>query len=183
MGFLSKLAILADYGSEKINTDFEIPFLAGYSKDGRTIYIDKRLPKWFRLKDGRTINIYKYLAWHERFEKLLEDGFVNVSERQWKDFQDWLSHKKKKPDVSKHLEGYRYDYAHEMATDKEREMVEADGIDWDEYQNYMLKMVQKLKKFSGRQPDDLDLKPEKDSHDYYRYHKVKTLQGKEKEKE
>ena len=145
MGFLKKVAT-AQYGSEVLNTRYEIPYLAGYSQNGDTLYIDKRLPRWFTLKNGKTIDIHKYLAVHERVEKHLED-----------------------------TKGYKYAFAHEKATGEERKAVEKDGIDWDEYQGYMLKMVKKLEKFSGAAPPDLDLKPEKDSHDYYRYHKAEEL--------
>lgn len=149
MGFLEKIAIIAAFGSEKINAEYQIPYLAGYSKDGKTIYIDKRLPRWFTLKSGKAIDVYKYLAVHERTEKLLEDT------------KDW-----------------KYPYAHEKATGEERRAVESDGIDWDEYQNYMLKMVKKLIAFSGPLPHDLDARPEKDTHDYYRYHKIEKLKEK-----
>ena len=148
MGYLDKIELIASLGKEKISTEYEIPYLAGYSNDGKTIYIDKRLPKWFKLKDDRAINVHKYLIVHERTEKLLED-----------------------------TKEYKYPYAHEKATASERRAVEADGIEWDEYQNYMLKMVKKLKTFSGPLPKDLDTKPEKDTHDYYRYHKIREQQG------
>ena len=56
MGFLKKVAT-AQYGSEVLNTRYEIPYLAGYSQNGDTLYIDKRLPRWFTLKNGKTIDI------------------------------------------------------------------------------------------------------------------------------
>jgi len=179
MGFLQKVAIIASYGLDKINTEYEIPFLAGYSNDGRTIYIDKRLPRWFTLKNGKAIDVHKYLAVHERTEKiLLGDGIFLT--HQMEDFNDWYKQKYGLSlDLDEHADGYKYEYAHQLATAKEREAVEDDDIDWDEYQNYMLKMVKKLKEFSGKLPKDLDLTPEKDTQDYYRYHKIKKLQGRE----
>ena len=173
---ISVLAEMIDWNPiEMINTDFEIPYLAGYSLDGHTIYIDKRLPRYYKIKNGRIIDIFKYLAWHEAAEKFLEDGTLTLTQQQWKDFNDWLNHKK----ITLRT-GYSYPYAHELATGLERYVVEKDDIDWDEYQNYMLKMVKKLEKFSGPLPLDLDTKPEKDSHDRYRYQKIKKIQKEQK---
>lgn len=177
MGFLDKIALVASFGIEKINTEYNIPFLAGYSKDGRTIYIDKRLPKWFTLKDGRAINVHKYLIVHERTEKhLLEDGLF--FDTQMKEFQDWFKKEHgRNLDLDEHADGYKYPYAHQLATAKEREAVEDDDIVWDEYQNYMLKMVKKLKAFDGPVPKDLDLSPERHTQDYAGINKIKKLQG------
>jgi len=129
-----------------INNSYEVVCLAGYSVEGKTIYIDCRLPRWLVLKDGRKIDLYKYLIIHEIGEKILEDAM-----------------------------GYKYPYAHEFSTGSlERKAVENDNIDWDVYQDFMLKEVQKLKKFSEA-PPDIDTKPEKDTHDYYLLHKVEKL--------
>ena len=130
----------------KINTKYEIPYLAGYSLNGMIIYIDRRLSRWLTLKDGSKIDLFKYLIIHELYEKYMED-----------------------------MRGYKYQYAHELATKAERGAVERDGIAWDIYQNHMLKMVRKLKRFASALPKDLDTKPEKDTHDYYRYHKIEKL--------
>lgn len=130
----------------KINTKYEIPYLAGYSFNGMIIYIDRRLLRWLTLEDGSKIDLFKYLIVHELYEKYMED-----------------------------TRGYKYQYAHELATKAEREAVERDRIAWDTYQNHMLKMVKKLKTFADPLPEDLDTKPEKDTHDYYRYHKIEKL--------
>lgn len=132
-----------------INNSYEVVCLAGYSVEGKTIYIDCRLPRWLILKDGRKIDLYKYLIIHEIGEKIIEDSM-----------------------------GYKYPYAHEFSTGSlERKAVENDKIKWDEYQDFMLKEVQKLKKFSEA-PPDIDTRPEKDTHDYYLLHKVEKLKHK-----
>ena len=131
-----------------INADYEIPWLAGYSTDGHTIYIDKRLPRYLTLSNGRTIDVYKYLYVHESTEKGLEDE-----------------------------KDYKYQYAHEKATKVEREAVESDGINWDEYQSYMLAEVKKLENFNGPLPSDFDDKPEKDTGEWSRYYKIEELKG------
>jgi hypothetical protein len=53
---------------KEINTDYDIPYVAGYSTDGKTIYIDRHLP----LKMGN-IDIVPYLLMHEMIEKALID--------------------------------------------------------------------------------------------------------------
>ncbi|MBE3087180.1 MAG: hypothetical protein IMZ64_13295, partial [Bacteroidetes bacterium] len=79
------------YGEKTLDMTYEIPYLAGYSKDGKTVYIDKRLDPSLDLSDGRKMNITKYLIVHESTEKHLMD-----------------------------TKGYKYQYAHEKATGTER---------------------------------------------------------------
>ena len=31
----------------KLDRRYDIPYLAGYSRNGKTIYIDRHMPKWF----------------------------------------------------------------------------------------------------------------------------------------
>jgi len=149
-------------GHVTVNCEYEIPYLAGYSTLGtklpRAVYIDRRLPRWRKLKDGRVIDNYKYIAIHEIWE--------------------WIYEK---------IYGYKYPYAHEKSTgEKERPAVLKDKIKWNEYQNYMRSMSKKLKTFSTPLPKGLDVQPEKDTHDYYRLHKIeklkKKLRGKKNEK-
>jgi hypothetical protein len=127
------------YGKKTLDRSFEIPYLAGYSKDGKIIYIDKRLNPSLELSDGREMDIVKYLVIHESAEKHLMD-----------------------------TKGYKYQYAHKKATGIERESVEADGYSWNEYQKYALSEVQRLKKLDPESPlpSNLDNKPEVDTQDY-----------------
>jgi hypothetical protein len=46
------------------NREYDIPYVAGYSKDGKTIYIDKDVPDKYD----------RFLLVHERVEKALIDG-------------------------------------------------------------------------------------------------------------
>ena len=59
-----------------VSREFHIPYLAGYSNDGETIYIDKRMPTGFRstkgAKAGRWVPTDSYLVLHEAIEKNLE---------------------------------------------------------------------------------------------------------------
>jgi len=144
---LKVLADLIKLPEARINTNYQVPYLAGYSEDGTTIYFDKRLPQYLTLTNGQEIDVYKYLLVHEKTEKHLED-----------------------------VKGYKYQYAHEKATGKEREAVEKDGVSWDEYQSYMLKMVKKLMKLSDNVPPDIDVKPEHDYHDIKMLHEIRRFQ-------
>ena len=127
------------YGKKTLIRSYEIPYLAGYSKDGKIIYIDKRLHPVFTLKNGKKMDIVKYLVVHESTEK----HFMDVKD-------------------------YKYPYAHEMATKAERKAVEADGYPWDEYEKYALSEVQRTKKLEPKEPlpKNLDVRPEIDTRDY-----------------
>ena len=78
----------------------DIPYLAGYSKDGKTIYIDRHMPSSFRY-DGRDINTDRYLILHEEVEKTLIDQ-LNL----------------------------HYLHAHQIATRAEQAAVRAAGVRW-----------------------------------------------------
>ena len=115
----------------------DIPYLAGYSQDGKTIYIDRHMPPSFKY-DGRTIDTDRFLILHEEVEKTLIDQL-----------------------------GLHYLHAHQIATRAEEAAVRADGISWRAYDRFMQQYV----KTAGDErldkvPDDLDLKPYRDEHDY-----------------
>ena len=81
------------------------------------------------------VNTDQYLVVHESSEKHLEDTF--------------------------HVE---YARAHQIATDIERQAVEAAGISWKDYNSFMQGWIRRLLYFTGPVPFDLDLKPERDEH-------------------
>jgi carboxylesterase type B len=54
----------------KIDKDHDIPYVAGYSKDGKTVYFDRHLPL---ILDG--VDITPYLLEHEHAEKTLIDMY------------------------------------------------------------------------------------------------------------
>src|SRR5580700_6784543 len=115
----------------------DIPYLAGYSKDGKTIYIDRHLPSEMEYK-GRKINTDRFLVLHEEVEKTLIDQL-----------------------------DLHYLHAHQIATRAEEAAVRAAGIRWHDYDRFMQKYVktigdERLKKV----PPDLDLKPYRDEHDF-----------------
>ena len=57
---------------KKLDRAHDIPYLAGYSRDGKTIYIDRHMPKSFRFR-GRVIETDRFLILHEEVEKTLID--------------------------------------------------------------------------------------------------------------
>ena len=115
----------------------DIPYLAGYSEDGKTIYIDRHLPRSFKLR-GRSIFVDRYLILHEEVEKTLIDQL-----------------------------GLHYLHAHQIATRAEEAAVRADRIEWREYDRFMQKYVKRIgDERLTKVPADLDLKPYRDEHDF-----------------
>ena len=57
---------------KKLDRKHDVPYLASYSKDGKTIYIDRHMPASFRYA-GKEINTDRYLILHEEVEKTLID--------------------------------------------------------------------------------------------------------------
>lgn len=122
---------------KKLDRSHDIPYLAGYSMDGKTIYIDRHLPFSFKYR-GRTIDVDRFLIMHEEVEKTLIDQL-----------------------------GLHYLHAHQIATRAEEAAVRAERIPWHAYDRFMQKYVktvgdERLKKI----PKDLDLKPYRDYHDW-----------------
>jgi len=121
-----------------VNREYDVPYLAGYSKDGKTIYIDKHIPKFFKTSNNKKVNTTKYLVLHEAIEKTLMDSL-----------------------------GLHYQHAHQIALRVEKDAVLADNISWEEYNDFMEKLIkevadEKIEKL----PEDLDLTPYKDEHDF-----------------
>jgi len=120
-----------------VDRKHDIPYLAGYSRDGKTIYIDRHMPSSFRY-DGREVNTDRYLILHEEVEKTLIDQL-----------------------------GLHYLHAHQIASRAEQAAVRAAGIRWRDYDRFMQKHVKTIgDERLTRVPADLDLKPYRDEHDY-----------------
>lgn len=121
----------------KLDRSHDIPYLAGYSRDGKTLYIDRHLPRSFRYR-GRDVEVDRYLILHEEVEKTLIDQL-----------------------------GLHYLHAHQIATRAEEAAVHAERVAWRAYDRFMQKYVksigdERLQKI----PANLDLKPYRDEHDY-----------------
>ena len=119
-----------------IDREHDIPYLAGYSIDGKRIYVDRHLPPRFTYK-GRDIAVDRYLLLHEEVEKTLIDQL-----------------------------GLHYQHAHQIATRAEEAAVRADGVSWRAYDRFMQRYVKEMgDERLTKLPDDLDLKPYRDEHD------------------
>jgi hypothetical protein len=122
--------------AKKIDRNHDVPYLAGYSSDGKTIYIDRHMPQTWKYR-GREIDTDRYLILHEEVEKTLIDQL-----------------------------GLHYLHAHQIATRAEQAAVRAAGISWHDYDRFMQKYVKKIgDERLTRVPRNLDLKPYRDEHD------------------
>jgi hypothetical protein len=121
---------------KKLDRRHDIPYLAGYSLDGKTIYIDRHMPKSFKFR-GRKIETDRFLILHEEVEKALIDQL-----------------------------GLHYLHAHQIATRAEEAAVRAAGVEWRAYDRFMQKYVKRIgDERLSKVPKDLDLKPYRDEHD------------------
>jgi hypothetical protein len=120
-----------------LDRDHDIPYLAGYSQDGKTIYIDRHMPKMMKLR-GKEIDTDRFLILHEEVEKTLIDQ-LNL----------------------------HYLHAHQIATRAEEAAVRAAGVKWRDYDRFMQKYVKHIgDERLTKVPEDLDLKPYRDEHDF-----------------
>lgn len=120
-----------------INWEYDLPYVAGYSVDGKTVYVDKHFRPLMPYK-GRKINILPFLVLHEHVEASLI-----------------------------HALGYKYQKAHAVAEHVEDRSVEAAGISSDRYEKFYKPYIKAdSKEKLVKVPPDLDLTPYRDSHDY-----------------
>src|SRR6266436_6978282 len=123
--------------AKTIDRRHDIPYLAGYSRNGKIIYIDRHMPKMMKYQ-GRDIDTDRYLILHEEVEKTLIDQ-LNL----------------------------HYLHAHQIASRAEQAAVRAAGINWRDYDAFMQKNVKHIgDERLTKVPADLDLKPYRDEHDY-----------------
>src|SRR5260221_10795186 len=114
-----------------LDRTYDIPYLGGYSADGRTIYLDKDFPIRVQTKDGRSFDPTPFLENHEKIEKAIIDVL-----------------------------GWHYLQAHEAATNFERRTVMQAGLDWHTYNDAIEGWVTKVEHFPiQRVPADLDMTP------------------------
>src|SRR5215213_3089078 len=55
-----------------VSRDYDIPYIAGYSRDGKTVFIDRHLPRTFRWF-LTTVRVEPFVLVHEIVEKALLD--------------------------------------------------------------------------------------------------------------
>jgi len=120
-----------------VNREYDIPYIAGYSVDGRTVFIDRHLPRTFRWL-MRTVRVEPFLLTHEIVEKALLDELR-----------------------------LHYLHAHQIAVRAERDAVQASGVSWWAYQRFMKKHEKHIEEEKlSRVPGALDLTPYRDEKDF-----------------
>jgi hypothetical protein len=134
------------------DADWDIPYLAGYSKDGSTIFIDRDLPLWNY--KAQWIDADRFLKIHEDVEKALIDA---LAQAQGHDLQVLLACLRMK---SPHDQIYFH--CHGVATCAELYAVElaygAAGV--AAYNRFMKKAVKRAEDERIRRvPASLDLTP------------------------
>lgn len=122
----------------RIDRNYDMPWLAGYSRDGRTIYMDRHLPNQLQIGKGVYLNVIPYLTLHEHVEKSIIDAL-----------------------------GWKYSAAHTIAEQEEHRAVRAAGFLPKAYEAAIRPFLkadetEKIK----RVPRDFDLTPFIDSNDH-----------------
>lgn len=135
-GEMLEQAVEAILKRVRLDRAHDIPYLAGYSQNGKTIYIDRHIPRSL-VSRGRRHDIIRFLVLHEAVEKTL---LMQL--------------------------GLHYQHAHQIALRAEQAAVRAHGIPWRDYDRFMQRYIKdvgdnELEKL----PADLDIKPYRDEHD------------------
>jgi hypothetical protein len=121
----------------RIDRSYDIPYIAGYSVDGRTVFIDRHLPRTFRWL-MKTVRVEPFLLTHEIVEKSLLDELR-----------------------------LHYLHAHQIAVRAERDAVKAAGISWWAYQRFMKQHERAIEEeLLVKVPSSLDLTPYRDQKDF-----------------
>jgi hypothetical protein len=119
-----------------LKRDYDIPYVAGYSVDGHTIFVDRHMPKRFTYRN-RKVATDRFLIVHEAVEKSLIQ-----------------------------LLGLHYLLAHQIALRAEQAAVRAEGIEWEAYDAFMQDHIKVIgDETLSKVPSNLDLTPYRDFHD------------------
>ena len=120
-----------------VDRGYDIPYIAGYSVDGHTVFIDRHLPRTFRWL-LKTVRVEPFLLIHEIVEKALLDELR-----------------------------LHYLRAHQIAVRAERDAVKAAGVSWWAYQRFMKQHEGKIEEEKlVKVPATLDLTPYRDEKDF-----------------
>src|SRR5436190_9428879 len=121
----------------RVDRSYDIPYIGGYSLDGRTVFIDRHLPRTFRWL-MKTVRIEPFLLTHEIVEKSLLDELR-----------------------------LHYIHAHQIALRAERDAVKAAGVPWSAYQRFIKKFERAIEQETiMKVPSSLDLTPYRDEKDF-----------------
>lgn len=130
-------AVAFIYQNARVDRSWDIPYLAGSSRDGSIVYVDRHLPEFIEYQ-GQKYNVLPLFVFHERGEYVLERG-LNIP----------------------------YQFAHQMILRNEKEALAATlKIPWKVYDDFCQKWIklaydERLENI----PPDLDIKPYEDEKD------------------
>lgn len=120
-----------------IDRTYDIPYIAGYSTNGNTVFIDRHMPKSFVTK-GRRVATDRFLATHEIVEKALLDQLE-----------------------------LHYLHAHQIALRTEQAAVRAADINWHDYNAFTKRYEKSIgSERLTRVPRQLDLTPYQNEEDF-----------------
>ena len=122
---------------KQVDRSYDIPYVAGYSRDGRTVFIDRHMPRGFAWR-RRRIETDRFLVLHEMVEKTLLDQLR-----------------------------LHYLHAHQIALRTEQAAVRGAGIRWRDYDHFTKLNEKKISdERLTRVPRALDLTPYRDEEDF-----------------
>lgn len=124
-------------GNLTVCNDFHIPYSAGSSKDGDTIYIDSRVPRHAKIA-GHEVDIYRIVAVHEAVEEALGEEFE-----------------------------YKYQVSHKIAIGAEKVALQLfyPQVPWEKYNQWWQPYLKMCYAAFTNLPPDLDWEPLLDSND------------------
>jgi len=132
--------------SVKVNTTYDVPYLAGYNKNGTIIYIDRHLKPYFQNKK-KQFNVIDFLLVHEIVEKALID-----------------------------ICRLNYRRAHHIATHIEHLVVKNHKINWWHYLKFLKSQIKTINSDKlKRIPPDLDLTSYKDEYQQIMLQKISQI--------
>ncbi|MFZ2144353.1 MAG: hypothetical protein WAV78_46785 [Xanthobacteraceae bacterium] len=73
-----------------VSREYDVPYIAGYSVDGHTVFIDRHLPKSFRWLT-RTVRVDPFLLTHEIVEKSAPGRVEPIRSRSAPSAMPWTS--------------------------------------------------------------------------------------------
>jgi hypothetical protein len=114
----------------------DVPYLAGYSKDGKDVFFDRNFKPFLRYH-GKTYDTRDFILLHEVGEKALIDLF-----------------------------GLKYQSAHHIITHLEFETVEGHGLPWKVYDKFLKPQIKHIYHEKLQDiPKNLDTTPYRDEHE------------------
>jgi len=136
-GLMDALEELTSKVASRVDESYDIPYLAGYSLDGKEIYLHRGMKyKLLRLR-GKTYDIRKTVVLHEAGEKALMDHW-----------------------------GLNYPHAHQITSRVEKAAVQAWGLQWSRYDQYLQELISKAWGRVSKIPPELDMTPYCDENDF-----------------